>query len=64
MTFETGAMRFKPLEEAIFVGAGRFILDRDGLSAEYRISQVCKGVGNPEPEKDEDIQVPIEENTS
>lgn len=46
VTFETGASRFKPLEEAIFVGAGRFILDETGLSAEYRISQVCKGIGS------------------
>lgn len=43
VTFETGVPRFKPLEQAIFVGAGRFILDSDGLGAEYRISQVCQG---------------------
>ena len=44
VTFETGALRFKPLEQALFVGAGRFILNDTGLSAEYRISQVCKGI--------------------
>jgi hypothetical protein len=43
VTFETGVPRFKPLEQALFVGSGRFILDDSGLSAEYRISQVCKG---------------------
>ncbi|RVX70178.1 hypothetical protein B0A52_05511 [Exophiala mesophila] len=53
VTFETGASRFKPLEEAIFVGAGRFILDGSGLSAEYRISQVCKGIGSGNTVADE-----------
>jgi len=45
VTFETGVPRFKALEQALFVGSGRFILDDNGLSAEYRISQVCKGEG-------------------
>lgn len=45
VTFETGVPRFKALEQAIFVGSGRFILDGNGLTAEYRISQVCKGEG-------------------
>jgi hypothetical protein len=42
-------MRYKVLEQALFVGAGRFIVDEGGLKAEYRISKVCKGIG-PENE--------------
>ena len=45
VTFETGSMRFKSLEQALFVGAGRFIVDERGLTVEYRISKVCKGAG-------------------
>jgi len=45
VSFETGSMRYKALEQALFVGAGRFIVDEGGLKAEYRISKVCKGIG-------------------
>lgn len=51
VSFETGSMRYKALEQALFVGAGRFIVDDAGLKAEYRISKVCKGSG-PEGESD------------
>lgn len=43
-------MRYKALEQALFVGAGRFIVGDGGLTAEYRISKVCKGsVVGPSP---------------
>lgn len=45
ITFETGSMRYKSLEQALFVGSGRFVIDERGLSVEYRISKVCKGTG-------------------
>jgi hypothetical protein len=38
-------MRYKSLEQALFVGSGRFIIDERGLTVEYRISKVCKGLG-------------------
>ncbi|EXJ71319.1 uncharacterized protein A1O5_05125 [Cladophialophora psammophila CBS 110553] len=45
LSFETGSMRYKALEQALFVGAGRFIVGEGGLTVEYRISKVCKGPG-------------------
>ena len=45
VTFETGSMRYKSLEQALFVGSGRFVIDERGLTVEYRISKVCKGPG-------------------
>ena len=45
VTFETGSMRYKALEQGVFVGAGRFVLEDGDLKVEYRISQVCKGGG-------------------
>ncbi|KAI1616976.1 hypothetical protein EDD37DRAFT_645224 [Exophiala viscosa] len=45
VTFETGSMRYKALEQGVFVGAGRFVLEEGDLKVEYRISQVCKGSG-------------------
>lgn len=45
VTFETGSMRYRALEQGVFVGAGRFVLEEGGLKVEYRISQVCKGDG-------------------
>ncbi len=44
VSFETGSLRYKSLEQSLFVGAGRFILEDGELKAEYRISKVCKGV--------------------
>lgn len=38
-------MRYKSLEQALFVGSGRFVIDERGLTVEYRISKVCKGPG-------------------
>ncbi|KAJ9607477.1 hypothetical protein H2200_007555 [Cladophialophora chaetospira] len=48
VTFETGSMRYKSLEQALFVGSGRFVIDERGLTVEYRISKVCKGPGVPD----------------
>ncbi len=48
ITFETGAMRYRALEQALFVGSGRFILTDEGLKVEYRISKVCAGPGGAE----------------
>lgn len=45
VTFETGSMRYKALEQGVFVGAGRFVLEDGDLKVEYRISRVCKGGG-------------------
>jgi hypothetical protein len=41
-------MRYRALEQALFVGSGRFILCDEGLKAEYRISKVCAGSGGAE----------------
>ena len=38
-------MRYKALEQALFVGAGRFIVGEGGLTVEYRISKLCAGQG-------------------
>ncbi|KPI37950.1 uncharacterized protein AB675_3107 [Cyphellophora attinorum] len=40
VTFETGSEKYKELERGVFVGAGRFILDRGGLGVEYKVSRV------------------------
>ena len=45
VSFETGSIRYKALEQSLFVGAGRFIVDGSGLKVEYRISKVSKGPG-------------------
>lgn len=42
-------MRYKSLEQALFVGSGRFIVGEGALSVEYRISKVCKGPGDASP---------------
>ena len=41
-------MRYRALEQALFVGSGRFILSDEGLRVEYRISKVCGGSGGAE----------------
>ncbi|KAL8657517.1 MAG: hypothetical protein Q9226_001831 [Calogaya cf. arnoldii] len=39
--FETGDEKLKALENGVFVGAGRFVLEKDRpITVEYRISQV------------------------
>jgi len=43
VSFETGSMRYKSLEQALFVGSGRFIIEDHRLSVEYRISKVEAG---------------------
>ena len=46
MMFETGSERYKELETGVFVGTGRFQLDRSRdkpLTVEYKISRVVKG---------------------
>ena len=40
VTFETGCERYKELERGLFVGAGRFVLDGQGLGVEYKVSRV------------------------
>jgi RNA polymerase I-specific transcription initiation factor RRN6 len=40
VTFESGSEKYKELERGVFVGAGRFILDRGGLGVEYKVSRV------------------------
>jgi hypothetical protein len=45
LSFETGSLRYKALEQALYVGSGRFVIDERGLTVEYRISQVCRGPG-------------------
>lgn len=41
MTFETGVERYRALENALFVGAGRVLIDEAGaLTVEYMVSQV------------------------
>lgn len=41
MAFETGDMRLKGLERGVFVGAGRFIVEKGKkLTVEYKVSQV------------------------
>ncbi|KAF2403523.1 hypothetical protein EJ06DRAFT_527148 [Trichodelitschia bisporula] len=42
-SFETGAERFKALETMTFVGAGRFVVKKDGLAVEYKVSRVIAG---------------------
>ncbi|MCJ1308059.1 hypothetical protein MMC25_001710 [Agyrium rufum] len=40
--FETGAEKFKILEQGIFVAAGRFVVEKEKRTVvEYRFSQVC-----------------------
>ena len=40
-TFETGDEKLKALENGVFVGAGRFVLETDRpITVEYRISRV------------------------
>ena len=42
MHFETGDEKLKKLEERMFVGAGRFVVDEGKpATVEYRISQVA-----------------------
>ncbi|EXJ77669.1 hypothetical protein A1O3_09898 [Capronia epimyces CBS 606.96] len=50
VSFETGSMRYKSLEQALFVGAGRFVIKDGALSVEYRISKVCKGEASAQEE--------------
>lgn len=40
VTFETDSPEFRLLEQRIYVGNGRFIVDDEGLTVEYKISQV------------------------
>lgn len=41
MTFETGAERYRTLENVLFVGAGRVVVDEAGaFTVEYQVSQV------------------------
>lgn len=40
-TFETGDEKLKALENGVFVGTGRFVLEKDRpLTVEYRVSKV------------------------
>ena len=42
--FETGEGKLKALEDGVFIGAGRFIVEKDRpVVVEYKISQVVKG---------------------
>ena len=44
MKFETGDEKLKDLETGIFVGAGRFVVEKDKPSVvEYKISKAVKG---------------------
>ncbi|KAL8678489.1 MAG: hypothetical protein Q9186_005159 [Xanthomendoza sp. 1 TL-2023] len=44
MTFETGDEALKELETGVFVGAGRFVVEKDRpVTVEYRISKVAQG---------------------
>lgn len=44
MKFETGDEVLKGLELGVFVGAGRFVVEKDRpVVVEYRLSQVVKG---------------------
>ncbi len=41
MSFETGAEKYRALENALFVGAGRVVVGAAGnFTVEYRVSQV------------------------
>lgn len=41
MVFETGDERLKDLERGVFVGAGRFVVEKGKkLTVEYKVSQV------------------------
>lgn len=41
MTFETGVEKYRALENALFVGAGRVVIGEGGaLTVEYQVSQV------------------------
>jgi Protein of unknown function (DUF3237) len=41
MTFETGAEKYRALENALFVGTGRVVIGEGGaLTVEYQVSQV------------------------
>ncbi len=40
-TFETGDEKLRALENGVFVGAGRFVLEKDRpVTVEYRVSKV------------------------
>ncbi len=44
MRFETGDEKLKELELGTFVGAGRFVIEKDKpVVVEYKVSQVVKG---------------------
>jgi hypothetical protein len=40
VTFETGSEEFRLLEQKVYVGNGRFIVEDGNLTVEYKISQV------------------------
>ena len=44
MRFETGDEKLKELETSVFVGAGRFVVEKDKpVTVEYKMSKVVKG---------------------
>lgn len=44
MKFETGDKNLKDLEVGVFVGAGRFLVEKGKpVVVEYKISKACKG---------------------
>jgi len=43
--FQTGAPKYKELENAIFIGSARYLVHEEGSTAEYRASQIsCNSV--------------------
>lgn len=41
LTFETGSEKYKELETGVFVGAGRFVVEKDKpIVVEYKVSRV------------------------
>lgn len=44
MKFETGDEKLKDLELGVFVGAGRFVVEKgEPVVVEYKVSQIVKG---------------------
>lgn len=44
MIFETGSEKYKALEIGVYVGAGRFVVERDKpVFVEYKVSRVVAG---------------------
>jgi len=43
-SFKTGDERWMWMQDEYFVGAGRFVVDKEGLGVEYNVAQVMAGV--------------------